>query len=83
MGGDLPTPQRHNCSRRFAPAYTKSLNKLPQLVAAAASRKWRESMAVSALAAIAVSKQFPESVEAILEMTHETVAQFPKWLDSR
>ena len=65
------------------PAYLEGLNKLPQLAAVSASRDWSGSMAVSALAAIAVSKKFHEFGEAILEMTPETVIQFRSWLASQ
>jgi hypothetical protein len=59
--------------------YRQALAKLPELVAAAASRKWDETLLSCALAAIAASQGFAYVAEAALELNTEVAEDFLKW----
>jgi hypothetical protein len=63
-------------------AYSAALARLPQLVFAAAERKWSDTFLVCALSALAISKDAPEIGEAILELTPATISEFQRWQNS-
>lgn len=60
-------------------AYRQALANLPQLVAAAASRQWDESLLSCALAAVAASQGFASVAEAVLEINSDVAEDFLKW----
>jgi hypothetical protein len=59
--------------------YRQALAKLPELVAAAASRQWDETLLSCALAAVAASQGFASVAEAVLEINSEVAEDFLKW----
>lgn len=63
----------------LAPAYFRSLARLPSLVAEASSREWDENTLVCALSAIAAAKGQPAVAEAVQELTPEVATQFLEW----
>jgi hypothetical protein len=63
-------------------SYSAALARLPQLVFAAAERRWTHDFLVCALSAMAVSKDAPEIAEAILELTPDTITEFQDWRSS-
>lgn len=67
----------------IAPAYFKSLARLPALVAAAASRQWDEGFLCCALSAVAAAKGQPAIAEAVLELTPDVAGEFMEWFFER
>ena len=63
----------------LAAAYRDAMEKLPQLVAAAAGRDWDENVLACALAAIAASKGNVVVAEAALELNTATAQEFLNW----
>jgi hypothetical protein len=65
------------------PAYTKALQKIPALVAAAATQEWSEDLLVCALAAIAAAKGYVSVAEATMELTPDVATEFMEWFLER
>jgi hypothetical protein len=62
------------------PAYSEALDRLPELVAAAAARDWDSDFLACALSAIAAAKHFPTVAEAAQELTPAVAKDFIDWL---
>jgi hypothetical protein len=67
----------------LATAYFHSLARLPTLVAAAATREWKEGFLRCALSAIAVAKGQTEMAEAVLELSPAVAEEFIEWAHER
>lgn len=67
----------------IAPAYFKSLSRLPELVAAASARQWDEGLLRCALSAVAAAKGQPAIAEAVLELSPEVAGEFMEWFYER
>jgi hypothetical protein len=59
--------------------YFDSLERLPALVGAAATREWDENMLCCALSAIAAAKGSPSVANAVQELNPKTAEQFMEW----
>ena len=64
-------------------AYFQSLQMMPQLVCAAASKEWDEDFLQAALSALAVGKGFVVVAEAVQELSQEVASQFLEWFVER
>ena len=70
---NIPVPEA------FARDYESALNKLPALVAAAASQPWDEEFLRAALSAIAATKGYASIAEAVLELSPKIAGDFLEW----
>ncbi len=67
----------------LAEAYFAALNRLPALIAQAASREWDAGFLQCALAAIAAVKGGADVAEAALELTPDVASEFLEWFYER
>ena len=67
----------------LADDYYSALNKLPALVAAAASQSWDEEFLRAALSAIAAAKGHCRVAEAALELSPKVADEFLEWFFAR
>ena len=64
-------------------AYKHALSQLPQLVADASKRPWRDGFMQCALGAIAAAKGEIAVAEAVMELDSEIAEQFLEWFHGR
>lgn len=74
---NIPVPQA------LASDYYSALNKLPALVASAASQPWDEAFVRAVLAAIAAAKGYCSVAEAALELSPKVADEFLEWFFAR